>query len=649
MPDHPSSSANLSFGQDNTFSQSQITTGDIAGRDIIHHHYPAITQPRPVVPSPVADFCGRQAERAALGAALRAGGAVIICGMGGLGKTQLTLQLASDVRDAFPDGQMLIELAGGSQAPRTPEAALRSALWTLRGPSTQLPDDRPSLQALYRATLSGMRLLVVVDDAPDGASVRSFVPPPPCTLLVNSRARITLDPPTQVVDLDLLTDAESETLLLQLAPRLDADSHTADLLAHCANLPLALRVVGNTLRERPDLLTERYLARLADETRRLGALRHDGRDVYAILGVSDTLLAEHDRLLAQRWRLLHVCPAPFDRELVAALWMEKDEDALDDAVGELLRRSLLTYDQMAECYTLHDLLRDVARQRCDAAATDEAGARHARFFCTEAVAVRDAYRRGGPSAIAALAHFDTVRVHIDAGWRWAREHTPASDHLLVDYHFAVNSYRRLRYDDTEAELYQEYQAAQRIRNLYAVSITSSMLGDLARHQQDFDAALGWYTESIRIAQQTRYPLGEAIALGNLGLVYRGRGDWEQALHYLHKGVALCRSQRDDARFHRTLVGGLINLGGVYHESNRLADALSSYEEAHQGALAIGHVLGQCIAAIGLTRVLRAGGAFRDALLYATEAFELADSLDAQDERAEAQELLMDIRTVLDAA
>jgi tetratricopeptide (TPR) repeat protein len=309
---------------------------------------------------------------------------------------------------------------------------------------------------------------------------------------------------------------------------------------------------------------------------------------------------------------------------------------------------LLAYDPLAGCYILHDLLRDVARQRCDPTHAVQSGERHGRFFCSEAAAVLVDYRYGGAAAIAALAHFDAMRPHIDAGWRWAREHTPASDTLLVDYYFATNSYRRLRYDDTEAEVHQEYQAATRIGNQYAASITMSMLGDLARFRKDFMRARTCYQESIALSQAAPYPLGEAINLGKIGLLYRSMGQPEQGLPYLQQRITLCRGFVTDQRGQRTLVAALIDLGGVSHQCAELAAALSAYEEAHQVAKTIGHSLGQCIAAIGLTHVLMAGGAFHDALQYAMEAGEIADALQAQAERAEVQELLEDIRTVLDA-
>ena len=43
-------------------------------------------------------------------------------GMGGLGKTRLSLQVAADVLDDFPDGVWLVELAPVADARASPQA-----------------------------------------------------------------------------------------------------------------------------------------------------------------------------------------------------------------------------------------------------------------------------------------------------------------------------------------------------------------------------------------------------------------------------------------------------------------------------------------------------------------------------------------------
>jgi tetratricopeptide (TPR) repeat protein len=453
---------------------------------------------------------------------------------------------------------------------------------------------------------------VVVDDAPDSASVRSFVPPAPCALLVTSRARITLEPPMQVVDLDLLTDTESETLLLQLAPRLGADTRTADLLAHCANLPLALRVVGNTLRERPDLSTDRYLARLADETRRLGALRHDDRDVYAILGVSDTLLAEHDPMLAERWRMLHVCPAPFDRAVVAALWAEEDEDALDDGLGELLRRSLLSYDGASGRYRLHDVLRDVARQRCDAAALAIANERHSQYFSWLLDRAGRLYRQGGQDVLQGLVLFDANLSHILVGQAWAVIKEGA-DQLILDYALIfpealvlrLHPHIRIRW------LEAAKAAAQRCGDIRSEGIVLGNLGMAYADLGEVTMAISLYQQQLVIAQNLGNRHSESIALTNLGIAYKDLGEVRRAIGIHEQRIWIARSLGDKLGEGRALS----NLGIAYHELGELRSAISCYEHHLEIARAIEDFSGEAIALGNLGVAYRDFGDVERALSY----------------------------------
>ncbi len=622
MSDPAESSANLDFGSANDFSGSQISTGDIAGRDIIKHYSAAAwVRTLPALSQPVSDFIGRDDERQALGAVLLAGEAAVIRGMGGRGKTQLALRLAADTRTAFPDGQLLVELRGGSDQPRSTEDALRTVLWSLRGPVERLPDDLPSLVALYRTTLGGQRLLVLLDDAPTSAAARHFVPPAPCALLVTSRERITLDGQTRVLDLAVLPEAQSRALLLQLAPRLADDQHTADLLRRCANLPLALRVVGDTLRERPDLDTTRYLARLTDETRRLGALTHDDRDVYAILGASDTLLAERDAALAEHWRMLHVCPAPFDRAVIAALWGEPDDDALDDALGDLLRRSLLDYDSTTGRYSLHDLLRDVARQRCPApAAATHAHVRHARYFCDVVNAADMLYQQGGEDVLRGLALFDTNLPHISAGQAWAAGRAGA-EQLAIYYALRSPYILNLRLHPHTQIVWMEgaRRAAQAIGNKASEGAALGNLGAAYQNLGEVTRAIGYYEQDLAIARAIGDRRGEENALGNLGTAYFSLGEVAWAIGYFEQDLKIARLIGD----RRGEGAALGNLGNAYHKLGDVARAIGYYEQDLEIAREVGdlHGEGQALGNLGvayfsLGEVARAIGSYEQRLKIA---------------------------------
>jgi hypothetical protein len=159
--------------------------GDKIAGNKISVHLPTPEQRPHQLRAPVGDFVGREQEIDRLTGALTTGeSAAAICGlrgMGGIGKTELALVVANQIKEQFPDGQIVVELFGASN-PITPEAALQTVIRAFE-PQAKLPDDLPTLTQWYRASLNGKRVLVLADDARDTAQVRPLLPPAGCALL----------------------------------------------------------------------------------------------------------------------------------------------------------------------------------------------------------------------------------------------------------------------------------------------------------------------------------------------------------------------------------------------------------------------------------------------------------------------------------
>jgi len=85
------------------------------------------------LPTPTSSFCARLQDAQRLRAALDESRLVTLCGFGGVGKTRLALEVASDLVARFPDGVWFVDLAGT----RDPEVipALLAALLDVRDPA----------------------------------------------------------------------------------------------------------------------------------------------------------------------------------------------------------------------------------------------------------------------------------------------------------------------------------------------------------------------------------------------------------------------------------------------------------------------------------------------------------------------------------
>jgi hypothetical protein len=71
---------------------------------------------------PATSLIGREFERAEIVAAVRAHPLVTLTGMGGVGKTRLALEVATQLADEFPDRVWIFELAAVADPAAVPDA-----------------------------------------------------------------------------------------------------------------------------------------------------------------------------------------------------------------------------------------------------------------------------------------------------------------------------------------------------------------------------------------------------------------------------------------------------------------------------------------------------------------------------------------------
>ena len=114
----------------------------------------------PLLPNPVADFTGRQDDIDKLVARLRnrqTAAITAIDGQGGVGKTELAYYVGREVREHYPDGQILLDLRGLDLEPVTPEGAMAgvSVRWSRNRNSPTRPSKSPaSIRACWPSAAS---------------------------------------------------------------------------------------------------------------------------------------------------------------------------------------------------------------------------------------------------------------------------------------------------------------------------------------------------------------------------------------------------------------------------------------------------------------------------------------------------------------
>ncbi|MFH8516965.1 BTAD domain-containing putative transcriptional regulator [Streptomyces gelaticus] len=260
-----------------------------------------------MLPAAEREFIGRSAELSLLTTRLAAETnrprRLLVTAMAGVGKTALAVRAAEESSGHFPDGRLFVELCHPDGTPKDVGEVLVRLLRALGEPGLdQSPPralDRDELVRLYRARISGKRLLVVLDDAVGDLQVAPLLPASPqAAVLITSRARLARVAGADTVALAPLDDDESLAMLVAAAgeERLRGDPDAADdLVAYCGGLPLALAVVGARLAARPSWPASRLADRLADPAERLAELSFGDLDVRRALLPSVRRMAAEGR------------------------------------------------------------------------------------------------------------------------------------------------------------------------------------------------------------------------------------------------------------------------------------------------------------------------------------------------------------------
>ncbi|WP_406210763.1 NB-ARC domain-containing protein [Kitasatospora sp. NBC_01560] len=320
------------------------------------------------LPPPLVDFTGRSSAVAELTTVLTRPdpGAVVIAavnGIGGAGKSSLAVHVAHALRERFPDGRLHLDLRGAQADPLDPAEALGLLLNALGVADREIPADPAERAALYRTTVAGRRLLVLLDNAASADQTAPLLPGDrTCAVLITSRVWLTRLPGAHHLHLDAMEPAEALDLLAAVAGRArtaaEPEAATAIVTA-CGRLPLAVRVVGSRLAADPAQSLAGLAAALADEQTRLAELAHHHTAVEPVLALSYARLNPGQ---ARALRLLALPDTPVLGLGAAAALLDRSLGGTRELLETLVDLNLL-HSPAADRYGLHDLLRVFARRR----------------------------------------------------------------------------------------------------------------------------------------------------------------------------------------------------------------------------------------------------------------------------------------------
>jgi tetratricopeptide (TPR) repeat protein/transcriptional regulator with XRE-family HTH domain len=558
-------------------------------------------------PRPAA-FTGRTQFREIISGYLSPGGVphpsvpvLAIDGMAGVGKTALAVQAGHDVGEHYPDGQLFIDLHGFTEGvdPEDPAAVLAHVLRALGVPGQRIPDELERRSALYRTTLAGRRMLVVLDNAVSAQQVTPLLPGTAgCAVLITSRSRLGIAA-ARSLSIDPLSTDEAVALFTELTgPRLAGDlAFLRRIVELCDRLPLAVQIVA-ARSEAGDLAG--LADRLGEES--LAGLRSGQESVAAAFGLSYRQLPPAHRRL---FRLMSLAPGASMDEAAVAAGTDLSRREAGRILDDLVDSHLLIEDEPA-VYTFHDLVRAYAGQL--ASTEDSASDRS-----TAAERFKSHYAGTATAAMNLLYPFEQDRRPVGftgelrsatEAERWldretdtllkiARDDAGLRPYLCGTIHRHLQARTRLR--DAGPLFRDAVATAREAGDLVAVARLTAMIGLIFQSQGQFEPAADTYGEALDIARRAGWPVGEAVAAMGLGEIARISGQTAEAKSYYEQVIELSQA----IGYRSGECQGLLGLGDIHCTSARFAEASVSYTHSLELAEEIGDHLVAVNAGVGL--------------------------------------------------
>ncbi len=553
------------------------------------------------LPQQLTPFIGRERDLAEARRVLTNTRLLTLLGVGGIGKTRLSLQVAAEVIDDYSDGVWFVELAALADA-RLVAPAVASVL------GVQVEGGRPIVEALVKH-VKDRRLLLVLDNCEhllsscaelakqllrSGANVK---------LLASSREALhmagetsyhvptlTAPDPNSRVGLTSLAQYEAIRLFVGRAsaaqPKFQLSHQNAAAVAEICHrldgIPLALELAAARVRA---LSVENIAARLGDRFRLL-----TGGDQTALprqqtlrtsIDWSHELLSEPERLLFLR---LSVFAGGWTLEAAEAVGAggELEQSQVLDLLAQLVEKSLVESEADGQRYRMLETVRQYAQSRLqDSREEKQLRTRHLAFFV--AFAEEAALRLYGPAQVEWIARLDLERENLLSAHEWC-DRVEGGVELGLRLVSSVFRYW-VQHGPLELGLRVTTQALGRVgarehgvascRALLAAAGLNRMLG---RHEEEY----AYGREALAVARETGDKRILANALWPLALVSGMPDGLAKHRQYAEEALELSRELGDNVlRGHslNTLVAVLSVLGEPASLEPLLAESLEIYRES----------------------------------------------------------------------
>ena len=511
-----------------------------------------------------------------------------LLGMGGCGKTRLSLQVSAEVMENYPDGVWLVELG-----PLLDGALVAQSVAQVLGIKEQMGTP---LEQTVAAFLKAKHILLLLDNCEHllaacaqfaSALMRAC---PYVSLLATSREplgisgerifrvpSLSMPDRKQAVALEELPRYEAVHLFIERAALVKADfqvttlnaSPLIELCHHVDGIPLAIELAAARIRS---LSVEEINRRLYQRFRLLKggdrAAPSRQQTLQAAIDWSYDLLDAQEQSLLCR---LSAFVGGWTLEAAHAVCADKDMEEWEvlDLLTSLVDKSLVVHEEQHEeqsvegRYRLLETIREYCCERLGERREDlDIRERHCRYFLERAEQA-EAHLRGAEQA-QWLNCLETEHDNLRAALIWAADDTAQLRFVTALWRFwYIRGYLSEGRSWTEGVLMRAdpQPTILRARALHGAATLAGYQGDLA-------VAWSLLEQSLAISRLLNDSKGIADTLNTMGIMANRLGDYPRARALYEESLATCRAAE--------------NIGGIVRSLTNLG-IIACYEDDYEAA------------------------------------------------------------------
>ena len=524
----------------------------------------------------------------------------VIIGAGGEGKTTTAVRFGYEMADRYPDGQLFIDLYGYTRdkEPMDPSVALGALLRAVGVDPDRVPEALDERAALWRATLTGRRTLLVLDNAISYSQVSPLLTAAPGSMtVITTRNELSGLSGARFVSLGMFEERASLELFSKVLGEhrvRGEEERVREIVRICGGLPLALRVVAGRMLTRPKWSFAHVARRIGGHRRTFRELQVEGKNVESVIDLSYQSLNEEQR---RAFLLLgEMIGGKIGLDGAAALFDSSLEDA-DDLLQELVGMCLLEEPQ-GDLYRFHDLIGAFAKDRgsveIDPEERREAKGRlSAQYLSTAQRAAELLGPRG----------HETVE---DEGESHRTELTGRADADRWFDLYQENLTDSIEYFADNAEGEKAWRLADAVLRFYTQRGQMGLL--VSSHER-----------VLQVSEKQGNKRGRAVTLIGLGIADYIEGRFDASVERLTEARDLLALLEDG----RGSIRALANLGMVYERVGRFAESAAALTGVLHYAIELGDTRLESLQWVNLAVLRQTLGEYQESLSCARKALHSA--------------------------